>query len=358
MKNALLFIWALLLLPCAYAADCLDQDCDEGSISLDECLDDRFRIPSGPYIKQRCGDDADCIHRTFSYDAELDELSFFSSDSYYRVNTHSVSNICKLKKQGFQFNMKPEYGYLGTTHPHATIRYIGTNDKETRILSGNGAVAENERTLIERWIMEPENHFQKGCINIRYYPSEDMLTADCFGYEREAMRSNQHISTPKVTTNTAIPYISLYNDNNHVLVNDDGMLRANLLDKSNFLATAQKHSKISNLCQSWNAEHKHFDGYEVCDSNVNIPVHNCNAEETVYDEIHDTLFVRCTNHKGVYHLQNAKTCQDQNYDIHLEEEYRVEILKWYSQTTRVVVVGWKGLSCRVNKTKFFERYGL
>ena len=361
MRNVLLFTWAFLLLPCAHAADCLDQACDENHISLDECLDDRFRIPSGPYIKQRCGDDADCIHKTFSYDPELDELSFLSNDSYFRVNTQSVSNICKLKKQGFQLNMKPEFGYLGTTHPQANIRYIGTNDKETRILFGDGAVAGNERTPIEQWIMEPANHFQKSCVNIRYYPSEDMLTADCYGYSNYESRYNtnyeswNNISVPKVTSNTVIPYISLYNDNNHVLVNDDGMLRASLVDKNNSLSTTQKHSKIKRLCQEWNAVHEHIDGYEVCDSKERMPVHSCDVEESVYDKIHDTLFVRCAGHNGVYHLQNARTCLDQDHEIHFEQEERMIMLNGRVET---YVVGWKGLSCKVNKAKFFERYAL
>ena len=355
MKNVLLLA-SVMLLPFAHAADCLDQACDEGRISLDECLDDRFRIPSGPYIKQRCGNNADCIYKTFSYDSELDELSYFSDDSYFRVNTHSVNNICKLKKQGFELNMVPEFGYLGTTYPNASIRYIGTNNNETRILSGEDAVAENERTPIEHWIMKPENHFQKSCTNIRYYPSQDMLRANCssFSYvEHAGFRL-----APQVISNTVIPYISLYNDNNNILVNNEGTLRAILIDKNNYLSSAQKHNKIKSLCMEWNAVHKHLDGYEICDSKEKIPVHNCNIEESAYDEIHDTLFVRCNGSNGVYHLQDAKTCLDQGYEIHFEQEHKIVRDHHNNNIFVAYAVAWEGLSCKVNKSKFPERYGL
>ncbi|UYM15361.1 hypothetical protein [Endozoicomonas euniceicola] len=346
----LLLLALVLLLPCAHAADFVDETYDESRILLDECLNDRFGIPSGPYISQRCGDDADCIRENFDYDPELDELSYHPNTSYFRVIKSFVGNICKLKKQGFELNLSTKFHLLGASYPDAYIRFIGVNGKEVRILSGDGAIAENERTPIERWIMKKENHFQQTCRNIRYYPSQDMLTANCYS-------ASYHIAwdgvrkVPKVISNTAIPYISLYNDNNNLLVNNDGMLRATLID-NNPLFTTRKHARIKGLCNARNAEHKHIDGYEVCDSKKKIPVHNCDVEESVYDGVFDTFFVRCRGHKRVYHLQNAKICLDQDYEIHFIQQIKANPLGMG------VYVAWEGLFCRVNKPKFRERYGL
>ena len=345
----LLLLALVLLLPCAHAADFVDETYDESRMLLDECLNDRFGIPSGPYISQRCGDDADCVREHFFYNSELDELSYHPNTSYFLVTKSFVGNICKLKKQGFELHLSIRFHLLGASYPDAYIRFIGVNGKETRILSGDGAIAENERTPIEHWIMKKENHFQQTCRNIRYYPSQDMLTANCFG-------SSYHITWdgrtfPKVISNTAIPHMSLYNDNNNLLVNDDGMLRATLIN-NNPLFTTRKHAKIKGLCNARNAEHKHIDGYEVCDSKKKIPVHNCDVEESVYDGVFDTLFVRCRGHKGVYHLQNAKICLDQDYEIHF-----IQQTDWAQAFGRYIA--WEGLSCRVNKAaKFRERYGL
>ena len=313
---------------------------DEG---VNHCLNHRHMLPDGPYLKQRCGDDLDCIAQTFTYNHQGDALRI-ASDDPFRFHHYWVHNICQFYDKGFELNTSPLYGWVFTTHSPAHFRFAGAVTEECSILKGDDAIEELSRTYVEMWIMRPENNFQESCNDIRYFRSKDLLTANCV----ETVKS----SHSPATYQAIIPNISLYTDSEkNIIVNDDGVLRVRLSRKHNHEEQALRHQKLERGCVENGMTVSHIGGYELCNSRKLPEIHNCKTAEFAFDNVKDILLVRCTGSNKVYHLQGVSECVSAGYSIYLEEEYSA--WRWFSPGE----LAWKGLSCRNNRVEASDRNG-
>ncbi|CAM3637705.1 hypothetical protein [Parendozoicomonas haliclonae] len=286
------------------------------NIDLQQCLNGLWQVPDGPYLKELCEDNDDCLNRRVSYLPHNDELRIILDDpgifSLPGEKTMVVSNACALVNKGFKLHVNIVSGWIYYNHTELLAIKKLNNLKFPRY--DNIQEQKNDRPddalSMTEWLNKHENSFKYGCKDIIYDNETDTLHASCKKEEHQGRFHGQtHIQS-------SITYLSIYRKHGAVIINSDGRLKpvnpVSEAREEDYTQPIGAWYQIMRTCADQGMTHRRVGNIITC-HNPGFMLHsggvtNCTPEDVAYNSSTDLLLLRCRGNASVFQFSNTSVC--------------------------------------------------